>query len=167
MGNEIAYLMATKHKIFLGKEVLPPYHPHQGASPWTPANTLLTDCPSHNSIWNDTHAFKHAKGAPPFFWWQSGKWATRGIKNWWKHGISGGNGTNWESITKSCEFYPLKRAFQTLKPMSFRGLRPLDPGATMESPLKMVQIDNSLWNYMWILPPILPFETGFPGLLKH
>ena len=47
------------------------------------------------------------------------------------------------------------RAFKTLKPMSFGGLRPLDlrggpggSGARMESPMKIVQIDNSVRNYM-------------------
>ena len=48
-----------------------------------------------------------------------------------------------------------------------RGSAPLTPGATMESLMKIVQIDNSVRNYMWILPPILTSETGFPGLLKH
>ena len=45
MGNEIkfAYLMPTKYKIFLGKGALPHYNPRQGTSPWTPANTSLTD----------------------------------------------------------------------------------------------------------------------------
>ena len=33
MGNEIAYLMPTKYKIFLGNGALPPYNPRQGISP--------------------------------------------------------------------------------------------------------------------------------------
>ena len=46
MGNEIAYLMSTKYKIFLGKGALPPYHPRQGASPLDPCEHIsLTDCP--------------------------------------------------------------------------------------------------------------------------
>ena len=56
MGNEIKYLMPKEYRIFLGKGVLPPYNPRQGAAPWTSANTSLTDCPSHNSKWNDAHA---------------------------------------------------------------------------------------------------------------
>ena len=51
-------------------------------------------------------------------------------------------------------------AFKTLKPMSFRGLRPWIPGATTESPMKIVQIDNSVQNYMQILPLILSSKTG-------
>ena len=51
--------------------------------------------------------------------------------------------------------------------MSWRGLRPLDPPrATMEFPMKIVQIDTSVQNYMWILPPIVPSKTGVDGLLK-
>ena len=51
--------------------------------------------------------------------------------------------------------------------MSFLGLRPLEaPGATMESPMKIVQTDNSVRNYMWISPPTLLSKTGFLGLLK-
>ena len=46
MGNEIAYLMPTKCKIFLGKR----------ASLLDPWETLFTDCPSRNSKWNDAHA---------------------------------------------------------------------------------------------------------------
>ena len=56
--------------------------------------------------------------------------------------------------------------FKILKPMSFQGRCPLDPLATMESPMKIVQIVNSVQNYMWILPPILTSEMGFLGLLK-
>ena len=39
-------------------------------------------------------------------------------------------------------------AFKTLKLISFRGLRPLDPGAMIEYPMKIVQINNSVQNYM-------------------
>ena len=41
---------------------------------------------------------------PPIFDDSRGKWATRGIYNWWKHGIFGGNGTNSEFISKLGEF---------------------------------------------------------------
>ena len=44
-------------------------------------------------------------------------------------------------------------AFKTLKPMSFRGLRPLDPWCHDGLPDDSVQIDNSVQNYMLILPP--------------
>ena len=40
MGNEIAYLMPTKYKIFLGKGALPPYNPRQGTSPLDPCEHL-------------------------------------------------------------------------------------------------------------------------------
>ena len=46
-----------------------------------------------------------------------------------------------------------------VKPMSFRGLHPLDPRAMMEPPIKIVQIDNSVRNYMRTTP-ILPSKTG-------
>ena len=40
-------------------------------------------------------------------------------------------------------------ALKALTPMSFLGLRPLEaPGATMESPMKIVQTDYSVRNYM-------------------
>ena len=84
MGNETAYLMPIKYKIFL--------------APWTPANTSLTDYPSH----------KHAQRLDD----SRGKWATRGNlklveawKLWWKWY------TNGEFIMKLCEFYPLKQVF--------------------------------------------------------
>ena len=40
MGNEIAYLMPIKYKIFLGKGALPPYNPRQYASPLDPHEHL-------------------------------------------------------------------------------------------------------------------------------
>ena len=67
-------------------------------------------------------------GPFPHFWWQSGEMSHSGelIYNWWKHGLYGGNGTNWEFFTKLCEFYPQKQvswAFKALKPLSFWGLK--------------------------------------------
>ena len=53
MGDEIAYLMPTKYKIFLGKVCCPLTTPARGPASWTPVNTSLTDCPSHNSKLND------------------------------------------------------------------------------------------------------------------
>ena len=47
------YHVPTKYKI---QGVQSPCNLHQGASPWTPANTSLTECPSHNSKLNDAHA---------------------------------------------------------------------------------------------------------------
>ena len=76
MGNEIAYLMPTEYKIFLGKGALgrcPLTTPARGPAPWTPANTSLTDCPSHSSKWNDAHAYVYA-----IFDDSQGKRATRG-----------------------------------------------------------------------------------------
>ena len=40
MGNEIAYLMPTNYKIFLGKGALTAYNQRQGASPTGPTRTL-------------------------------------------------------------------------------------------------------------------------------
>ena len=59
-------------------------------------------------------------------------------------------------------------AFRILKPRAPGGPAPWTPGATMESPMKIVQIDNSVQNCMWILPPILilPTKIGFLGLLN-
>ena len=47
----------------------------------------------------------------PFFGDSRGNEPLGGIYNWsrWKHGISGGNCTNWEFITKLCEFYPRRK----------------------------------------------------------
>ena len=57
-----------------------------------------------------------------------------GIYNWsrWKHGISGGNGTNWEFITKLMWILPSAETcfswtFKVLKPTSFWGLCTLGP----------------------------------------
>ena len=53
------------------------------------------------------------------------------IWNWWKHGISGENGIQMEnSLRNYVNFTIWNRfswTFKVLKPMSFRGLRPLDP----------------------------------------
>ena len=53
--------------------------------------------------------------------------------------------------------------------MSFGGLRPWTPGAMMESPMKIVQIEAN-WQFSAKLrvnfTPILPSKTGFLGLLK-
>ena len=54
---------------------------------------------------------------------------------------------------------------KTLKPMSFRGLRPLDPRCHNGILDRNSTIDNSVQNYMWILPLIFPFKTGFLCLL--
>ena len=57
-------------------------------------------------------------------------------------------------------------AFKTLKPISFRGLCSLDPRCHDGISDEIVQIDNSVQNYMWILPPILPSKMGFLWALK-
>ena len=91
MGNEIAYLMPTKYKIFLGKGALPPYNPRQGASPLDQAaNTSLTDC----------HSYKHAQRLGDS---RGNLKLVQAWSLWWK----------WygEFITKLCEFYPLKQVF--------------------------------------------------------
>ena len=49
------YHVPTKYKIFLSKGVLSPCNHRQGASSLDPC-TSLTECPSHNSKFNDAHA---------------------------------------------------------------------------------------------------------------
>ena len=72
----------------------------RGQAPWTSANTSLIDCPSHNSKWTDTHAFKRVQrrggsgggaAAPSPFLMTRGEWALGGIFQlveawslWWK-----------------------------------------------------------------------------------
>ena len=140
--------LPTKYKIFLGKGALPLTTLTRGPDPWTPANTSLTNCPSH----------KHAQRLGD----SQGKCATLGnlklvvawnpmemVYKWRNHCyVNYVNFTLWNRFSW---------AFKTLKSMSFRGFRPLDPSATTESPMKIVHIDNSVRNYIYmILPPILP-----------
>ena len=136
MGNDIAYLMPTKCKIFLGKGRSPFTTPARGPASWTPAYTSLTDCPSHNSKLNDAqHVNKCAqmggrKAAPQYhFWWQLGKVSHSGnlklvealVEMVYK---------NWEFITKLCEFYPWKQVFlgfQNTKTHKLPGAPPPGP----------------------------------------
>ena len=61
---------------------------------------------------------------------------------WWKLCIQTVNSLrNYVNFTLGNRF---SWAFKTLKPISFRGLRPWTPSAMMESPMKIVQIDNSV-----------------------
>ena len=100
MGNEIVYLMPTKYKIFLGKGALPPYN-----NPLDPYEN-----------------FAHRLSFPQF------KIAKGGI------GGSMESLVEMVQIENSLRYYVnftflngVSWAFKTLKPMSFRGLRPLDP----------------------------------------
>ena len=112
MGNEIAYPMPTKYKIFLGKVALPPYNPLD------PGEYLARrpSFPQFKMEWCPYTSMCKGRARPPFLMTVGGNEPLRGIWNWWKkHGISGGNGINWEFITKLCEFYPLKRVFLGFK----------------------------------------------------
>ena len=134
MGNEIAYLMPTEYKIFLGKGALPPYNPCQGASPLDPCEHLAHRQSFPQFKWNDAHAKVWAKkGAGPdsHFWWQS---AEKSHSGEFKIGGSMEYLVEMVQIEISLRNYVnytlwkgLSCAFKTLKPMSFRGLRPLDP----------------------------------------
>ena len=155
-------------------------YPHQGASPLDPCEHLThrLSFQQFKMEWRPCISVRKGGGGvgglaavpSPIFDGRRGKWAAR-----WEFTISG----SMESLVEMVQIENSLRnyvnftlgngfswAFKTLKPMSFRGLRPLDPSAMMESPMKIVQIDNSVRNYMWILPPILPSKTGFLGLLK-
>ena len=101
--------------------------PARGANPLDPCERLThrLSFPQFKMEWRPWISLQKREGCPPHFWWQSGKMSLSGnLKSveeqawnlWWKC-------TNWEFITKLREFY----SFKTLKPMSFRGLRPLDP----------------------------------------
>ena len=162
---------------FLRQGALPPYKPCQGASFLDPCEHLAhrLSFPQikiewRPRMWIIVRKWKRVGGPrQSHFWRQLGKWATRGNLKlveawnlWWKWCIQIENSLwNYVNITLRNRF---SSVFKTLKPIYFRGLRPLDPGSMMESPMKIVQIDNSVQNYMCILPPILPSKMGFLGL---
>ena len=178
MGDEIAYLMPTKCKIFLGKGRCPLTTPARGPASWTPVNTSIAHRLSFPQfkiewrpcMWISVRKWGRAGGPRPnfHFWWQSGEM---------NHSGESKIGGSMESLVEMIQIENSLRnyvnftlgnrfswAFKTLKPISFRGLRPLDPCAKIEYPMKIVQINNSVQNYMWILPPILPSKMGFLGL---
>ena len=129
--------MPTKCKIFLGKGRFPLTTPVRGPAPWTPANTSLTDCPSHNSKWNCVHACisvrmrEGRRATPPsHFWWQLEEMSHLGNLKllveawnlWWKWCAQIENSLwNYVNFTLGNGF---SWAFKTLKPLSFRGLNP-------------------------------------------
>ena len=140
MGNEIAHLILTVYKIFVGKGALPPYNPRQGASPLDRTPRSQTVLPTIQNGMTPMRRCEQrgGRGPGPHFWWQSGEFHSGEFK------ICGSMeslviGTNWEIITKLCEFYPLKRAFKHCNPWASRGSAPWTPGAMMESPMKIVQ----------------------------
>ena len=75
MGNEIAYLMPTEYKIFLGKGALPPYNPRNGASPLDPCEQARSQTvPQLKMEWRPCIGVRKGGGSPsPHFWWQSGE----------------------------------------------------------------------------------------------
>ena len=133
MGNEIAYHdISCAHQIqhFLkqgGAVLLSPCNLRQGASSLDPCEHLAhrVSFPQFKIEWRlCVSGTQRGRGCGvgaaallQFFDDSRGKWARKwaeplgGIYNWsrWKHGISGGNGTNWELITKLCEFYPCRK----------------------------------------------------------
>ena len=164
MGNEIAYLMGSyAHQIQnLGKGALPPYNPRQGASPLrTPrSQTSLQDgmMPMHILV----KPAQRGRGRAPFLW-QSGEMGHSGI---FKIGGSMESLVKMVQIENSLRNYVnftlwngFSWAFKTLKPWASGGSAPWTPGATMEFQTKIVKTDNSVQNYMWISPPILPSKT--------
>ena len=155
MGNEIAHLMPTKYKIFLGKEALPPC-----------SQTVLP------TIQNGMMPISVCKGgkeggrtASLIFDDSRGKWASRGNLKlveawniWWK----------WYKLRihyKIMWILPSGMGFLGLLKHSETHELPgaLSPDPRCHNGMKIVQIDNSVQNYMWILPLILPPKTGFLG----
>ena len=128
---------------------------------------------------------KRAKGAPPLFFMTVGEMSHSGeltYSNWWKHGISGGN-AKWYKLRihyKIMWILPSETGFpgpfQTLKPMSFRGLHPLDPrchdgipngnSTNWQFSVKLhvnFTPDLTLWNgFSWAFKTLKP--TSFWGL---
>ena len=167
MGNEIANPMPTKYKIFLGKGVLPLTTPTSGPAPGplrTPrSQTVLPTIqngmtPMHKRVQGGGW---RAAALASFFMTVGGNEPLGGIYNWWNHGISDGNGTNWEFITKLCEFYLRKRGFldflntKTREPRCHNGI--LDENSTNWQFSAKLHVNFTT---------ILPYKTGFLGLLK-
>ena len=99
MGNQIAYLMPTKYRIFLGKGVLPPYNPLD------PYENL-----AHRLSFPQFKIAKGGIGGSKAYLVEMVQ-----IENSLRYYVNFTlvNGVSW--------------AFKTLKPTSFRGLRSLDP----------------------------------------
>ena len=167
--------MPTKYKIFLGKGVLPPYNPRQrtGSLRTSRSQTVLstiqngmTSMHKRAQRWGGGGGQGLLCPPPPPFLMTLEMSHSRELMESLVEMVQIENSLqNYVNFTLWNRF---SWAFKTLKPMSFRGsggLLPLwTPGATMDSPMKTVQIDNLVRNYMWNLPPILPSEMGFPGL---
>ena len=97
---KLRILCPPNTELFLGKGALPPYNPHHGASPLDPCKTprSQTVLPTTQNGMMPMHRCAQRGGAPaPIFDDSRGN-----FKLVWKHGISGGNGTNWEIIMKFC-----------------------------------------------------------------
>ena len=147
--------MPTEYKVFLNKGELPPYNSHQGGQPPGPLRTprSQTVLPTIPNEMTPMHRCEQrgggAAGPTPIFDDSRRKRATWGNLElveawnfWWKC-------TNWDIITKLCEFYlwkGLSWAFKTLNPWASGGSAPWTPGAMMESPMKTVQIEAN-WQF--------------------
>ena len=69
LGNEIAYLMPTEYKIFLGKGALPSYNPRQRASPLDPCEHIAhrMSFPQFIMEWRPCIGVRKGGGAAPIF----------------------------------------------------------------------------------------------------
>ena len=126
---------------FLRQGVLPPYKPRQGANFQDPSKHLIhrLSFPQfkiewHPCMWISVRKWGRAGGPRPnpIFDDSRGKWATQGNLKlveawnlWRKWCIQSENSLqNYVNFTLGNRF---SWAFKTIKPISFRGLRPLDP----------------------------------------
>ena len=141
--------MPTEYKIFLGKGVLPPYSPRQGASPLNPCEHLAHRL-SFTQFKMEWSPCIVRKGGGPHFWWQSGKRAIRGN---FEIGGSMESLVEMVQIEKSLQNYVnftlwkgLSWAFKHYNPWASGGSTPWTPGAMMESPVKIVQIEAN-WQF--------------------
>ena len=165
MGNEIAYLMLTENNIFLGKGALPPYNPRQGADRPLRTPCSQTVLPTIQNGMMPMHRCEQRGGwgPGPHFWWQSGEKSHSG-----ELGGSMESLVEMVQIEKALQNYVnftlwkgLSWAFKTLKPMSFRGRN------LRWKQFKLKLIDNSVRNYMWILPRSYPLKRVFLGFAKN
>ena len=136
MGNEIAYLIPTKYKIFLGKGALPPYNPRQGASPQDPCEHLAhrLSLLHFKMEWRPCISMRKGGGGGgwhPIFLWQSGETSHSGefkiggsmeslvemvqIENSLRNNV---NFTLWNRFSL---------AFKTIYPWASGGSAPLEP----------------------------------------
>ena len=169
--------MPTKYKILLGKGALPPYRGPAPGSLQTPLSQTVL--PTIQNGMTPMHKRAQRRGGqegcgaspPPIFDDSRGKWA---FFCEFKTGGSMESLVEMVQIENSLGHYVnfilenrLSLAFKTLKPMSFRGFRPLDPwchdGIANENSTNW-QFSAKLHVNFTPPPHILPSKTGFLGL---